>query len=309
MPALAKLSEKLYKDHLDGGKYSNVERDSDLYAKTMGTPKHNKFSESVFGYVDGLMKNKPNVSILSCEAYVMFSKNKTSDWLNGKSKQDVEKILSEARKEASATRKEFQERHKTILEFRRQETLRKQQKAEQMRQERLRKLQEYTDEITQHGLWQSEEQVKRLLTLYNSKSEKIKALKSQVRFRKFVLQQNPEDKGLFSFSKDKRQLSVEELTANVCRLINDAGSRTAPDAEHMVVGKQIRHKFNVEGMDKWFQGRVISQVSSSVEVIMQYHEKTFFFFFLKNANYKKGSAGHSRHTCICDESISYLLLR
>ena len=208
----------------------------------------------------------------------------------------------------AATRKEFQERHKTILEFRRQETLRKQQKAEQMRQERLRKLQEYTDEITQHGLWQSEEQVKRLLTLYNSKSEKIKALKSQVRFRKFVLQQNPEDKGLFSFSKDKRQLSVEELTANVCRLINDAGSRTAPDAEHMVVGKQIRHKFNVEGMDKWFQGRVISQVSSSVEVIMQYHEKTFFFF-LKNANYKKGSAGHSRHTCICDESISYLLLR
>ena len=54
LPALAKLSEKLYKDHLDGGKYSNVERDSDLYAKTMGTPKHNKFSECIWvcGWTD-----------------------------------------------------------------------------------------------------------------------------------------------------------------------------------------------------------------------------------------------------------------
>ena len=261
LPALAKLSEKLYKDHLDGGKYSNIGRDSDLYHRTKGTPKHNKFSESVFGYIDGLMKNKPNVSILSCEAYVMFSMNKTSEWLNGKSEQDVEKILSEARREASSTRKEFQERHKNILEFRRQETLRKQEKAEAHRLEKLRKLQEYTDQIVDHGLWQSEEQVQRLLNLYDSKSEKMKALKTQVRFHKFVLQQEPEDKGLLSFSKDKRQLSVEELTDNVCKLIKDAGSRTAPDGEeHIVVGKEIRHKFNVGGTDKWFQGRVISQV-------------------------------------------------
>lgn len=64
----------------------------------------------MFEYIDGLMKNKPNVSILSFEVYFMFNKNKTSDWLKGKSEQDVEKILSEARKEAIATRKEFQKK-------------------------------------------------------------------------------------------------------------------------------------------------------------------------------------------------------
>ena len=100
-----------------------------------------------------------------------------------------------------------------------------------------------------------------MLILYKYKNEKLNALKAQVRFCKFVLQQDPEDKELFSFSKNNKQLSVEELTENVTKLINDAGSRTIDAGEHIIVGKNIRHKFNVAGNDHWFQGRVISKVS------------------------------------------------
>ena len=58
--------------------------------------------------------------------------------------------MSAARKEARVTIKEFQEHHKSILEFRRQETLRKQEKIEALRKEKLKKLQ-YTDSIVEHG--------------------------------------------------------------------------------------------------------------------------------------------------------------
>ena len=61
----------------------------EMRRRSMGTMKYNKFSESVFGYLDTLLRMKPNVSVLASEAFVMFSANKTNLWLDSKS--DVEK--------------------------------------------------------------------------------------------------------------------------------------------------------------------------------------------------------------------------
>ena len=180
LPALAKLYEKLYVDHLSGGKFSNIDKESSLYNRAKSVPKHNKFSESVFGYIDGLMKTKPNVSINSCEAYIMFSKNRTKDWLDQKSPDEVAKILSSARKQANSVQRQFRERHKQIMEARRLETIRKQQKMklkdEAQRREKLRKLQEFTDEIITYGLWQCEGEVHTMLKMYESEMEKVNAL-------------------------------------------------------------------------------------------------------------------------------------
>ncbi|CAC5395370.1 unnamed protein product [Mytilus coruscus] len=52
---------------------------------TNSVAKHNKFSESVFAYLDGLMRYKPHIKTLSAEAFVMFSLNKkTGEWLESK---------------------------------------------------------------------------------------------------------------------------------------------------------------------------------------------------------------------------------
>jgi hypothetical protein len=56
--------------------------------KSRGTSKHNKFAESVFGYLDQLMRKNQNLSVLSSEAYIMFTANKTKQWLETKSEED-----------------------------------------------------------------------------------------------------------------------------------------------------------------------------------------------------------------------------
>lgn len=70
-------------------------------------------------------------------------------------------------------------------------------------------------------------------------SEKRKALVAQLRFRQTVLKQVVKDKSVFNASSKGKPLSIEQLTMNVRKLINDA----------TIIGKK--------GM---FTGRVISTV-------------------------------------------------
>ena len=76
LPALSKMAKIFFSDHLPGGLWENVT--DEMRRRSMGTMKHNKFSESVFGYLDTLLRMKPNVSVLASEAFVMFSANKTN---------------------------------------------------------------------------------------------------------------------------------------------------------------------------------------------------------------------------------------
>jgi len=76
--------------------------------------KHNQFSESVFGYLDQLLRVKPNISTLSAEAYALFSNNQTAAWLNSKSSEDREKIVKQARIEAVKATAKFRDRLKMI---------------------------------------------------------------------------------------------------------------------------------------------------------------------------------------------------
>lgn len=73
---------------------------------TKSVAKHNKFSESVFAYLDGLMRYKPHIKTLSAEAYVMFAANNTHAWLDSKDSEEVNRILKDAYKDVDKTRGE-----------------------------------------------------------------------------------------------------------------------------------------------------------------------------------------------------------
>ena len=75
LPTLAKLCERLFQDHLPGGRYVDVT--SDVKKILVGMPKHNKFSESVFGFLDQLTRAKPNITTLSAEACDVFQQQDT----------------------------------------------------------------------------------------------------------------------------------------------------------------------------------------------------------------------------------------
>lgn len=62
----------------------------------------------------------------------------------------------------------------------------------------------------------------------NQKTEKLKAVKAQLTFRKKVLQQTTQDKSLFAFSAGSKAKTIEQLMTNLTVLINEArkGSTT-----------------------------------------------------------------------------------
>ena len=111
---------KLFADFLNNGQWTSVIEAKRLCTKAV--PK-NKFSDTLFGYVDRILREKPNVSVIAQEAYVMFCLNKTLQWLEGKEEKEKSRLLMESRKDVKNARKFFQQRRQEI-ERQRQELLR-----------------------------------------------------------------------------------------------------------------------------------------------------------------------------------------
>ena len=225
LPVLAKTARHQFKEHIEEGAHTQMDSEDDQTRKrTQAVPKHNKFAESAFGFLDNLMKTKPNLSTLSAESYICFTYNKTSEWLETKSYYEQNKLFAESRADASRLKQQFKIRHEAILTERTLQVQKKIQEEEQREKKRIKQMEEYTSQIIHYGLWQNQQEVTKHLEELDNKSEKIEALKSQLRFRQKVFKQNPSQKHLFNFTKktdtSKRiALTVEELRINLNTLI------------------------------------------------------------------------------------------
>lgn len=91
--ALHQLLESVKKDYLPGGKYHNLQEDETYVSETASAPKHNKLPEQIFGYLDFLLKKRPNVAAITNEAQIMFLFNKTSQYIDGLSSDKFEGML------------------------------------------------------------------------------------------------------------------------------------------------------------------------------------------------------------------------
>ena len=123
------------------------------------------------------------------------------------------------------------------------------------------------------------------------KHRKKEVLKLQIKFWKKVLGQTHENKDIFKFSKNKRQLSVLELKHNLLVLIGeseDAMDLLTISRSHIMahpevlIGKRIRHCFQVGDSLEWFNGTVISMSTHSMEFEVKYdkEEETCSFTLL-----------------------------
>ncbi|MEW8341024.1 MAG: hypothetical protein AB2708_14345, partial [Candidatus Thiodiazotropha taylori] len=277
LPALGDLSRKLFKDHLPGGRWENTTQE--MRQKCSGTQKHNKFSESVFGFLDQLLRKKPNISVLSSEAYVMFTANKTKQWLESKDENKQQRLVTLACRDMNKVRENFKTRKLEILQKQQQMLREKMEKVEELELKRVARLQGFTDKIIYYGLWQSIETVDAALRETETRTEQKEALKAQMNFRKHVLKQTPpktvpEYDRVLLFSKIEnnktKDLSVEELSENVKKLVQHAftiadNKASEVSGEHfpLLVGKTVSHKFHEGDEVVWYRGKVISQVMPS----------------------------------------------
>ena len=76
--------QRLLPDHLPGGVYHAV-TDAAIIEETKSVPTTNLAPERDFAVLDRLISQKPNATYIALESVILFSHNKTSEWLKGKS--------------------------------------------------------------------------------------------------------------------------------------------------------------------------------------------------------------------------------
>jgi hypothetical protein len=118
-----------------------------------------------------------------------------------------------------------------------------------------------------------------MILSYIKKNEKVEALKAQLKFRKEVLNQIPDDKTVFCItktkdgSKSRKQLGVEELVQNLKDLVKQSivKDNLTDTEKHVLVGKRIKQRFLSDGDEKWYNGKVISQVEMYIKIFFSCH--------------------------------------
>ena len=223
---LATFSARILSDHLPGGAFYQPSDTSS--ASVSSVAKTNAVSERDFAQLDRLMREKPNAATIALEGMVLFANNCTGAWMNSKTAEERHAIIALARKCADGLRKKYQERRSAILKHRAAELRRKEEELAAKRAKELQRKEQLTNDIARDGgLWTSAAMVNEKVAGLPSINSRRAALRLQLFFRKFVLQQ-PALKHLFQLSKDGKLLSVEALSNNLCTLVADSAPSLPP---------------------------------------------------------------------------------
>ena len=109
-PAIAALCHRIFKDHLFGGVHSQLDTTEPVVRQdNQSGQKSSKYTESVFGLLDHLLKQNPNISKIASEVYIMFSQNKMMEWLSKTTTDEQSELLREARKSTANLREKYKQ--------------------------------------------------------------------------------------------------------------------------------------------------------------------------------------------------------
>ena len=220
LPALAAVSRHLYKDHLPGGKFEVIT--DEMKIKAQSAQKTNKFAESVFGFLDNLLRKSPNISTVASEACIMFVHNKTLDWLLGKEEDEKKEIIKKAISDKYRLKVLYKQREEEVRRRRLEAQERSRRQKEDAEKRKKETLESYTNAIMLYGFWQTEKQVDEMVEPLKTAKEKKSALKAQLNYRKHLLHQDknvPGYENVFAFSKKIGNRTVLLNVAELCEKV------------------------------------------------------------------------------------------
>ena len=77
LPGFCQTFMCFFSYYLSEGVWKEARFDENLRQKTQSVPKQKKFSKTIFGHLDRILRGKTNSTSIANEAYVMFIHNKT----------------------------------------------------------------------------------------------------------------------------------------------------------------------------------------------------------------------------------------
>ena len=100
------------RDQLPGRRYHNP--DVIVLEEPKNCPHTNAVSELDFASYDCGLKMKPNMTTIAAAGVIMFNNNKTADWIDGKSREEIERVILLARQNRKGFIRKYSEKSKYI---------------------------------------------------------------------------------------------------------------------------------------------------------------------------------------------------
>ena len=214
------ITRRMLHDHLKGGKYDKPS--NDLFEQCASAPNENVFTESNFGCLDRLMREKPNANDITLESIIMCKSNKMISWRDSLTDSKKEELMNWAKQHRLQHYQQFVMRRKCIRKLRNEKRLTKVENKKR-RDVQVRKLkEELCLQIKKiGGLWKNNKEIELGLLRISDEKEKKSALKCQLKFRqKVLLEGKIVDSSLFHFSCKKDVFTNAKLEENLKTIIS-----------------------------------------------------------------------------------------
>ncbi len=203
LAGVSHLLKRMLADQLPGCEFWGKEHDSEMRKETLSVPKTNKAPERIFGMLDSAFTRKPNISILTAEALILYTKDKTANWLESKRQDEKDQLFVDFKRQSKRIRAEWKQRREEVRQMRLKKLQEKQDKIVLTERRRIQRKEKWTIDIVNDGLLQSRDTIhENVLSDCVSESAKVQLLKKQLTFRRDVLGQKAPtgNKNAFRFS-------------------------------------------------------------------------------------------------------------
>jgi E1A/CREB-binding protein len=210
------ILERQAKDQLPGRRYWNL--NEQVCSRLSAVPTTNTVSERDFAQLDMLMRSKPSAAVTTFEAIIMWSNNKTSDWLNSLSPEEQAKVINEARVSTPEFQKSIKEKQQLLYQKKLEVLKKKQEKKVKQEEKQHSNKVRLTQKITEiGGLWTSLEDLEKFKT-GKDKGKFKEAILTQLQFRRVVLNSKGQ-KNLFQQQHKGQQYTLEQQEDNLKQVI------------------------------------------------------------------------------------------
>lgn len=285
------ILERQAKDQLPGGKYWNLE--SSKVQLLSSVPTTNTVSERDFAQLDMLMRAKPNASTVTFESIIMWSNNKTSDWLSSLSEDERCQVLSEARTSAPNMLQNIKARQRQLFTCKLENLRQRQEKKAKQEEKTHANKVKLTQKLTElGGLWLTVDQIDQYCESCESDFKIRDAVVTQLQFRKSVLNSKG-SKHLFQQSSKGKTFCVQEMINNLKAVIEINQDENMPEC----VEPKLFYKNTEEARNEiqYLKRSLNQKIEENRKKILITQQKDLLPNFLSNPNTLVGK--RVKHKC------------
>lgn len=234
--AVLLILQRQCKDQLPGGKYWDPSPEMEGAYKNV--PSTNMIGERDFAQLDLLIRKKPSARITTLETIIMWTNNKTPEWLDSLTQEQRSQYMTAARQCSDDVLAKYVERKKKIKEKKWENLQKSHQKKKELEEKKMKSTATLVNEVVElGGVWTTEHQIlDKVSALEKSKTDEQmrRIIYTQLCFMQKVLKcQGPKE--LFQLTHQGKPYSKQEMTTHLVNVVAHNNLDTNPPIDPLSV--------------------------------------------------------------------------